>query len=168
MHFDYQFIAEQTNYGINIHNSWHLANYVELHGKLPDNSLFHFESMNGVIERAYSATIEVGHTSICRLRQNRMWRKWGAVTALNQRLFQATKQRTVITWNFVSRIRSCLCWGFQLCFRYQMIGNILRALICSELHHFALRSVWGGCLKITRFTTIWQTEKLSLLYSFQS
>lgn len=37
----------ESNYGINVHYLTHLVDYVELHGALPENSMFPYESYNG-------------------------------------------------------------------------------------------------------------------------
>ena len=52
----------ENNYGINVHYLEHLADFVELHGSLPENSLFYFEALNGVIKRLCHGTDHVART----------------------------------------------------------------------------------------------------------
>ena len=66
----------------------HLAEYVENHGSLPENSLFYYESMNGIIRKMSHGTTRVGKKIFRHmLHQQVLHRRMDQVENIEQRQF---------------------------------------------------------------------------------
>ena len=69
------YFAGANNYGINVHYLEHLVNSVLNHGSLSENSLFYYESMNGLIRRHCHGTMRVGKTIVRHLLHQQILRR---------------------------------------------------------------------------------------------
>lgn len=82
------------NYGINFHYMEHIVDYVDMHGSLSENSLFYYESMNGIVRGLCNGTNRIGKTILRHLL---------AKQVLHRRLDQVDQPEQVM---FIKRINN--------------------------------------------------------------